>query len=88
MTGYDESVDNVLRVFAENATEAIERLDNAEYDDAFNRAVVSGVSEEDIGELLGMNADEQEERFGEEILPEDMRQAIQEFPQIRAMAMG
>lgn len=88
MSEFNEDVIEILRDFAESAADAALSMDNEGYQLAFARAVDEGARERHIKRLLNMSGEEQEEAFGEEILPEDTRLAIQDFQQTLRMSVG
>lgn len=88
MSEFNTDLIGVLRDFADAVTEAVELVDNEGYHEAFDKAARQGASEEAIHQLLEMSADEQEDIFGEEVLPEYMQQEIQGFSQVIARPMN
>ena len=88
MSEVSDEILEVLRDFAESAADAALSMDNEGYQAAFSYAVSSGAKERDLKALLRMSGEEQEEVFGEEILPDDSRQAIADFQPSAQMRMS
>jgi hypothetical protein len=75
----DENPHEILAEFASAVDSAIGSMDNDSYYDAFNSAVEKGLSESQINELLTMDEYEQEEVYGDVLLPADTQIAIQDL---------